>query len=76
MVRPLGSGAIAVWSAPRARWGVAIERNGRFRAAAAPSGPGPAFRDAHYAYDLATSGNHAVLTWIAADGSVRISHLR
>lgn len=75
-VRPLGTGAIAVWQATKARWGIAIERDGRFQSAAAPSGPGPAFRDAHGAYDLATSGNHAVLAWIAADGSVRISQLR
>jgi hypothetical protein len=32
--------------------------------------------DFNYAYDLAAGGNHAVLTWIAADGSVRVSELR
>jgi hypothetical protein len=75
-VRPLGSGAIAVWQAPHARWGVAIERDGRFRHAPAPRRPGPAMHlgeDFNYAYDLATSGNHAVLTWVAADGSIRVS---
>ena len=78
-VRPLGRGAIAVWQAPDARWGVAIERNGTFRHAAAPSGPGPEMglgEDALNAFDLATHGSRAVLAWIAPDGSVRVSELR
>jgi hypothetical protein len=77
-IRPLGPGAIAAWQAPGSRWGVAIERDGRFRHAPTPSGPGPAIHlgeDFNYAYDLATSGDHAVLAWIAADGSVRLSEL-
>ena len=45
---------------------------------AAPSGPGPQQylgEDFSYAYDLETAGDHAVLAWIAADGSVRLSEL-
>jgi hypothetical protein len=77
-VRPLGSGAIAVWQEPGEEWGVAIERGGRFASAPSPSGPGPdpgLGEDFHYAFDIATSGAYAVLTWIAADGSVRVSEL-
>jgi hypothetical protein len=77
-VRPLGAGAIAVWQGPGDKWGVAIERDGRFAAAPVPSGPGPERHlgeDFHYAYDLATNRGHAVLTWIAADGSIRVSEL-
>jgi hypothetical protein len=77
-VRPFGPGAIAVWQLAHARWGVAIESNGRFRRAATPHGPGPEHylgEDFNYASDLATGGDHAVLTWIAADGSVRVSEL-
>ena len=75
-VRPLGSGAIAVWQEPGAKWGVAIERGGRFASAPAPTGPGPELHlgeDFHYAYDLATNGKYAVLTWISADGAIRVS---
>jgi hypothetical protein len=71
-VRPLGPGALAVWPAPHGKWGVAIERGGRFRAAPAPTGPGPG-EDFLDAYDLATSGRYAVLTWVSADGAVRVS---
>src|SRR5262249_9594845 len=77
-VRPLGPGAIAVWQAPSARWGVAIERDGVFHHAPAPGGPGPAMHvgeDFEYPYGLASAGNHAVLAWVAADGSVRLSEL-
>ncbi len=75
-VRPLGSGAIAVWQEPGAKWGVALERRGRFASGPSPSGPGPEMglgEDFHQAYDLATNGSYAVLTWISADGSVRVS---
>jgi len=77
-VRPLGPGAIAAWQRPGSRWGVAIERDGRFHRAPAPRGPGPALHlgeDFNYAYDLATSGDYAVLAWVAADGSVRVGEL-
>ena len=77
-VRPLGSGAIAVWQEPGDKWGVAIERGGRFASSPSPSGPGPdpgLGEDFHYAFDIATSGAYAVLTWISADGSVRVSEL-
>lgn len=75
-VRPLGPGAIAVWQLPGAKWGVAVERDGAFRTVAAPRGPGPRRylgEDFHYAYDLAANGTRAVLTWVAADGSIRVS---
>jgi hypothetical protein len=75
-VRPLGPGAIAVWQEPGAKWGVAIERRGRFASAPGPGGPGPELHlgeDFHQAYDLATNGSFAVLTWISADGAVRVS---
>ena len=78
-VRPLGPGAVAVWQAPSSRWGVAIERDGSFRRAPAPSGPGPKMHlgeDFNYAYHLATAGDHAVLAWISADGAIRLSQLR
>jgi hypothetical protein len=78
-VRPLGPGAIAVWQDPDARWGVAIELDGRFHAVPAPHGPGPAVHlgeDFNYAYDLETNGDSAVLAWIAPDGSVRLSQVR
>jgi hypothetical protein len=32
--------------------------------------------DFHQAYDLATNGSDAVLSWISADGSVRVSEYR
>jgi hypothetical protein len=57
---------------------VAIERGRRFAAAPAPTGPGPAQalgEDFHLAFDLATSGRYAVLTWISEDGSIRVSRL-
>ena len=75
-VRPLGSGAIAIWQEPGAKWGVATERGRRFVSAPSPSGPGPELHlgeDFHYAYDLATSGGFAVLTWVSADGAIRVS---
>ncbi len=78
-VRPLGPGAIAVWQAPGARWGVAVERDGRFKRVAGPSGAGPQMHlgeDFNYAYGFATNGGFAVLTWVAADGSIRVSELR
>ena len=77
-VRPLGSGALLVWQAPGAKWGMAIERRERFTAAPVPSGPGPDAglgEDFHYAYDLAANGRFAVLTWISADGAIRVSEL-
>lgn len=76
-VRPFGSGAIGVWQVPGARWGVAIERDGTFRQAPAPAGPGPSTlgEDFNYAYDIQTSARHAVLGWVASDGSVRVSEL-
>jgi hypothetical protein len=32
--------------------------------------------DFNYAYDLAGNGDYAVLAWVAADGSIRLSELR
>jgi hypothetical protein len=78
-VRRLGPGAIAAWQRPGSRWGVAIERDGRFHRAPAPRGPGPMMHlgeDFNYAYDLAGNGDYAVLAWVAADGSIRLSELR
>ena len=74
-VRPLGTGAIGVWQDPGHRWGVAVEQGGTFRPAAAPAGPGPSTlgEDFSYAYDLEASGAHAVLAWVASDGSIRVS---
>ena len=63
----------------RSRWGVAIERDGRFRRVPAPRGPGPKLHlgeDFNFAYDLAAGGEHAVLAWVAADGSIRLAELR
>ena len=57
---------------------MAIERTKRFTAAPVPSGPGPDTglgEDFHHAFDLAANGTHAVLTWVAADGSIRVSEL-
>jgi hypothetical protein len=56
---------------------VAIERDGTFRQAPAPAGPGPSTlgEDFNYAYDIQTSARHAVLGWVAGDGSVRVSEL-
>jgi hypothetical protein len=56
-----------------------VERGGRFKRASAPSGPGPKQylgEDFNYAYDLAANGRYAVLTWISADGAVRVSELK
>ena len=77
-VRPLGAGAIAAWQVPGSRWGVAIERAGSFHRAPAPSGPGPKIHlgeDFNYAYDLATSGDYAVLAWVSAEGAIRVAEL-
>ena len=77
-VRPLGSGALVIWQEPGGKWGMAIERKKRFTAAPVPSGPGPDTglgEDFHHAFDLAANGTHAVLTWVAADGSIRVSEL-
>ena len=76
-VRPLGPGAIGVWQDPGARWGVAIERGGIFHRAVAPAGRGPSTlgEDFSYAYDLQAAGTHAVLAWVASDGSIRVSEL-
>ena len=78
-VRPLGPGAIAAWQLPGSRWGVAIERDGRFHRAPAPRGPGPALHlgeDFNYNHDLAAAGDYAVMAWVAADGSIRLAELR
>jgi hypothetical protein len=77
-VRPLGSGALAVWQRPKASWGVALETTGVFHRIAGPRGPGPTRlgEDFNYAYDVQAAGPYAVLTWVAADGSVRVSELR
>jgi hypothetical protein len=76
-VRPLGPGAIGVWQDPGARWGVAIEGDGIFHRAAPPAGRGPSTlgEDFSYAYDLQAAGTHAVLAWVASDGSIRVSEL-
>jgi hypothetical protein len=76
-VRPFGDGALAVWRNGRGRWGVAIERDGRFRTAPAPSGAGPSSTGEDFSYnnDLATNGAHAVLAWTARDGTIHVSAL-
>jgi hypothetical protein len=76
-VRPFGAGALAAWQRGGERWGVAIERAGRFRAAPAPPGRGPSGlgEDFHYNHDLATSGRFAVLAWTGRDGGIRVSEL-
>ena len=67
---PYGTGALAVWETRGNRWRVAVERDGRFRAAPAPvGGPGTATD----APGLAVGGRFAGLAWIAPDGSVRAS---
>lgn len=73
-VRPYRSGAIVAWQSGD-RWGVSIERDGRFRRAPAPVGPGPSGvgEDFHFNRDLATRARYAVLAWTARDASVRIS---
>jgi hypothetical protein len=77
-VLPLATGALAVWQRPKARWGAALETNGRFHRIAGPTGPGPTTigEDFNYNRGFQTAGAYAVLTWIAADGSVRVSELR
>lgn len=74
-VRPLGPGAIAVWQAPKERWRVAVETDGRFRRVSAPRGPGPSGygEDFNYAYDVQSAGRHAVLAWVSRDGAIRLS---
>lgn len=68
------TGAIVVWEAPRHRWGVAIERDGRFVAAPTPAGgPSNVGEDFIRSRDLAAGGRYAALTWTASDGSVRVS---
>jgi hypothetical protein len=76
-VRPLADGAIATWRHAPDRWRVAIEHDGRFRAAPVPSGRGPSYpgEDFSYNHDLATSGHHAVLAWTGRDGGVRVAEL-
>ena len=73
-LRPYRSGAIVAWEAPKHRWGVAVERNGRFASGPAPSGgPSAAGEDSIRSRDLATAGRYAALAWTASDGSVRVS---
>ncbi len=68
-------GAVAAWQAPGNRWRVSVERDGRFKRAEAPAGPGPSNvgEDFHYSHDMAANGRYVVLTWTALDGSVRAS---
>ncbi|MGZ6652216.1 MAG: hypothetical protein ACXVHB_32925, partial [Solirubrobacteraceae bacterium] len=62
------------WQAPNYRWGVAVERGGRFAAARAPSGgPSQIGEDFEYSRAMATGGRYVVLTWTAHDGSIRVS---
>jgi hypothetical protein len=74
-VRPFGAGALAVWRTGAGRWGVAIEHDGRFTKAPAPSGAGPSNTGEDFSYnnDLATNGAHAVLAWTARDGTIQVS---
>jgi hypothetical protein len=76
-VRPFGPGALAAWRTGSGRWGIAIERDGTFSRAAAPSGPDPsnAGEDFSYNNDLATNGAHAVLAWTARNGAIQVSRL-
>lgn len=68
-------GAIAAWQASGYRWGVAVERRGRFAAAPAPRGGGPSQmgEDFLYSRTMATGGRYAALAWTAHDGSIRVS---
>jgi hypothetical protein len=77
-VRPFATGALAAWQRSGNRWGIAIERAGRFRAAPMPAGRGPSTlgEDFNYNHDLATSSRYAVLAWTSADGAIRVAELR
>ena len=73
-MRTYRTGTIVVWESPRHRWGVAVERDGRFVAApAAAGGPSDVGEDFIRNRDLGTGGRYAALTWTADDGSVRVS---
>lgn len=64
-------GALVAWAVNKVRWGLAVERDGRFRPAAAPPGrPSDIGNDSR---DLAVAGRYAGLAWIEPDGSVRAS---
>lgn len=68
------TGALAAWEAPHNRWGVAVERGGRFaRVPAPPGGPSNVGEDFNFSRGMAASGRYAALTWTARDGSVRVS---
>ena len=73
-MRAYRTGAIVAWEAPRHRWGVAVERAGRFVAAPTPAGgPSNVGEDFIRNRDMATGGRYAALAWTASDGSVRAS---
>ncbi|HVP01886.1 MAG TPA: hypothetical protein VMT10_04890 [Solirubrobacteraceae bacterium] len=73
-VRAYGRGAVAAWATGAQRWGVAVERGGVFRPAAAPPGrPSTAGEDFSYNRDLAAAGRYAGLAWVDSDGSVMAS---
>jgi len=73
-MRSYRSGAIVAWEAPRNRWGIALQRGGRFAAAPVPAGPGPSKMGEDFVRnrDL-TAGRYAALAWTAADATVRVS---
>lgn len=75
MVLAYRGGAIAAWQAPGHRWGVALERHGRFSPAPVPRGAGPSQMGEDFLYSraLATGGPYAALVWTAHDGSIRVS---
>jgi hypothetical protein len=74
-MRSYRSGAIVAWEAPRNRWGIALERGGRFAPAPVPAGPGPSGMGEDFVRnrDLTTAGRYAALAWTAADATVRVS---
>ena len=73
-MRAYRAGAIVVWEAPNNRWGLALERDGRFEAGPTPAGgPSAMGEDFIRSRDIATAGRYAALAWTAKDGSVRAS---
>jgi hypothetical protein len=75
LVRRSRAGAIVAWEDDAYRWGVAIERDGRFSPVPAPEGRGPSVAGQGFDYnrDIATNGRYVVLCWTALDGSIRAS---
>lgn len=75
VMRSYRSGAIVAWEAPRNRWGIALERGGRFASAPVPAGPGPSNMGEDFVRnrDLTAAGRYTALAWTAADATVRVS---